>query len=252
MNIVIEGQLINYSDEGKGKVVVLLHGWGQTKKNFDTLATYLSKKFRVIRFDFPGFGSSPQPQADWKIKDYSHMTAELLKKLKIKTVHGIIGHSFGGRVIIKGFSTKALTAERVVMIGAAGPKPSIKFKKVIFKAIAKTGKAVTALPGLQALRPALRSRLYKAAGSTDYLDAQSMQKIFLNTINEDLLPEAASITAPVLMIWGENDTEVPLRDAERMKEQLGHATLIVVPGAGHFVHNDEPSIVEAEIGAFLK
>ncbi len=54
------------------------------------------------------------------------------------------------------------------------------------------------------------------------------------------------------MIWGENDTEVPLRDAERMKEQLGHATLIVVPGAGHFVHNDEPSIVEAEIGAFLK
>lgn len=251
MNIVIEGQLVNYSDEGKGKVVLLLHGWGQTKATFDALASSLSKKYRVVRFDFPGFGSSPQPQTDWKIKDYTHLTAELLKKLNIKTPHALIGHSFGGRVIIKGFSTKELTADKVIMIGAAGPKPTQQLKKVIFKAIAKTGKVATALPGLRALRPKLRGKLYQAAGSTDYLNAASMQKIFLNTINEDLLPEVSAIDKPTLMIWGEHDTEVPVSDAERMKDRIRDAELVVVPGAGHFVHNDEPGIVASEVGAFL-
>ena len=251
MNIVIEGQLVNYSDEGKGKVVVLLHGWGQTKATFDSLAKTLSKKYRVIRLDFPGFGSSPQPQDDWKIKDYTHLTAALLKKLKIATPHAIIGHSFGGRVIIKGFSTKELTAEKVVLIGAAGPKSSQRLKKVIFKAVAKTGKIVTALPGLRALRPKLRGKLYQAAGSTDYLNAASMQKIFLNTINEDLLPEVSAIDVPTLMIWGEHDGEVPVSVAELMKERLKKAKLTVVPSAGHFVHTDEPDVVGSEIGAFL-
>lgn len=249
--MVIEGQLVGYTDEGKGKVVVLLHGWGQSTTTFDTLAESLLKKYRVIRFDFPGFGSSPRPKDDWKIKDYSHLTAQLLKKLKIKALYAVIGHSFGGRVIIKGFSTKELIAEKVVLIGAAGPKSSQQLKKVIFKAIAKTGKAATALPGLRALRPKLRGKLYQAAGSTDYLNAASMQKIFLNTINEDLLPEVSAIDKPTLMIWGERDDEVPVSVAKRMKDQLSNAKLLVVPGAGHFVHNDEPALVESEIEAFL-
>lgn len=249
--MVIDGQLVNYTDEGKGKVVVLLHGWGQNAKNFDELAAVLKNKFRVVRFDFPGFGSSPQPQTDWHVEDYSRFTAAFLEKLKIESVHTFIGHSFGGRVIIKGFSTKLLTADKVVMIGAAGPKPSQEFRKFIFKVIAKVGKAATSLPGLKRQQASLRRRLYQAAGSADYLTAESMRKIFLNTVNEDLLPEVSAIQKPVLMIWGEKDQEVPLSQARQMKEKLSNAKLVVIPGAGHFVHTDEPETVAREIGAFL-
>lgn len=251
MKVLVDGQLIEYKDEGKGKVILLLHGWGSNLASFNDLAKYLAEKYRVIRFDFPGFGSSPQPRSDWYVEDYSRLTAALLKKLKIVNPHAIIGHSFGGRVIIKGFSTKELSAEKVVMLGAAGPKPSIKAKKLIFKSIAKVGKAVTALPGLRVLRPKLRSKLYSAAGSTDYLNAHSMQKIFLNTVNEDLLPEVKTINKPVLMVWGENDIEVPVSDAKRMESELKNAQLVVVPAAGHYVYLDDFAAVKNELEKFL-
>jgi pimeloyl-ACP methyl ester carboxylesterase len=251
MKVLVDGQLIEYKDEGRGKVILLLHGWGANLSSFNELAKHLSKQFRVIRFDFPGFGSSPQPQTDWKVADYSHLTSELLKKLKVPAVYAVAGHSFGGRVIIKGFSTKELNAEKVVMIGAAGPKPSMKLKKLIFKTIAKAGKVATVLPGLRQLRPKLRSKLYGAAGSTDYLNAKSMQKIFLNTVNEDLLPEVSSINRPVLMIWGENDQEVPVTVAEQMKNELKDAKLVVVLGAGHFVYLDDLATVKHELEEFL-
>jgi pimeloyl-ACP methyl ester carboxylesterase len=251
MKVLVDGQLIEYKDEGKGRVILLLHGWGANLSSFNELTQYLSKHFRVIRFDFPGFGSSPQPHTDWKVADYAHITSELLKKLKIPSLYAVVGHSFGGRVIIKGFAGKELNAEKVVMMGAAGPKPSIKLKKLIFKTIAKTGKIVTVLPGLRQLRPKLRSKLYGAAGSTDYLNAKSMQKIFLNTVNEDLLPEVGTINKPVLMIWGENDREVPLNVAEQMKSELKDAKLVVIPNAGHFVYLDDLAAVKNELEEFL-
>jgi len=58
MKVLVNNQLIEYKDEGSGRVVLLLHGWGTNLATFDQLAGHLAKKFRVIRFDFPGFGQS--------------------------------------------------------------------------------------------------------------------------------------------------------------------------------------------------
>lgn len=251
MKVLVDGQLIEYKDEGKGKAVLLLHGWGSSLATFNEMATYLSKKFRVIRLDFPGFGASPKPSNDWGVEQYARLTAAFLKKLKVTELHAVAGHSFGGRVIIKGFSTKVLTADKVVLLGAAGPKPSQKAKKLIFQSIAKVGKAATALPGLRKLRPKLQRKLYAAAGSTDYLEAQAMRQIFLNTVNEDLLPEVSAIDVSTLMIWGENDQEVPVSDARRMQALIKRSELIVVPDAGHFVHIDDAAEVKTRLEAFL-
>jgi len=175
----------------------------------------------------------------------------LLKKLKVKHVYALVGHSFGGRVIIKGIASGFLDAKKVVLIGAAGVKPPKSAKKQAFKAVAKVGKVVTALPGLKNLREGLRESLYGAAGSTDYLRAGQMQQIFLNTINEDLLPEVAAITQPTLLLWGENDSETPVRQAELIQAQLSYGTLVVVPEAGHFVFMDDPTAVTKELDGFL-
>lgn len=247
---MINGQLVQYKDEGKGPVVLMLHGWGASAATFDDVAKHLQSSFRVVRIDFPGFGGSPQPTTDWHINEYAAMTSQLVDKLGLN-VFGVIGHSFGGRVIIKAIAGGMLHAERVVLIGAAGVKPSASVKKKLYKAIAKTGKAVTALPGLRALRPALRKKLYGAAGTTDYLDSGSMRKILLNTIDEDLLPLVHTITQPTLLIWGEYDDETPLGDAYKMMNELTDGQLMVIPDAGHFVYVDDKKAVLKELDGFL-
>jgi pimeloyl-ACP methyl ester carboxylesterase len=251
MQIMVNGQLVQYKDEGKGPVVVLLHGWGANLGSFDGITTYLSKKFRVIRIDFPGFGGSPKPADSWGVGEYASLTAAVLGKLEIKNVYAFGGHSFGGRVIIKGIATKVLAAKKLILIDTAGVRPAASAKKSVLRVVAKSGKLVTSLPGLKKLQPALRKRLYAAAGTTDYLEAEAMQKIFLNTINEDLLPYVHELIQPALLMWGENDTETPVADAYKLMNELPDGELLVVPDAGHFVYLDDPSAVQHAMEAFL-
>lgn len=251
MQIMVNGQLVNYKDEGKGPVVVMLHGWGANLASFDGMTSYLAKKFRVIRFDFPGFGGSPKPADSWGVGEYADLTAKVLSKLEIDNVHALIGHSFGGRVIIKGIAKKYLEAERIVLVDTAGVRPAKSAKKHILHMVAKSGKVVTSLPGLRKLQPTLRKKLYKAAGTNDYLEAEEMQKIFLNTIKEDLLPLVADITQPALLIWGESDMETPVADAYKLMNELPDAELLVIPDAGHFVYLDDPLAVEHALRGFL-
>jgi len=251
MQIMVNGQLVQYKDEGKGRLVILLHGWGASTGTFDELTTHLSKKFRVIRLDFPGFGGSPKPTGSWGVGEYAQLVAGLISKLKLGSIYATIGHSFGGRVIIKGIANGNFRPEKVVLIGTAGVRPSQSVKRSIYKSIAKVGKTVTLLPGLKSLRPSLRKKLYGAAGASDYLNAGDMQQIFLNTINEDLLPLVHNISQPTLLIWGENDSETPVRDAQKIIRELPDGQLVVVPGVGHFVYNDDSKAVMKELDAFL-
>lgn len=251
MKLLANGQLIEYTDQGKGEVVVLLHGWGANLHTFDDVAARLEKKYRVIRIDFPGFGTSSLPPDSWKIIDFSKLVAAVIEKLDIKSVYALAGHSFGGRVSIKLISAELLQPEKLILIDAAGVKPPKTAKKTVYKVIAKTGKAVTSLPGLGLIREKLRKKLYESAGSTDYLNAGPMQKVFLNTINEDLLPEVHKITQPTLLLWGENDTDTPVSDAKKMEAELSDARLAVYPDAGHFVYRDKFDEVMQEMEKFL-
>lgn len=251
MKMLVGDQLIEYSDEGKGRVILLLHGWGANGASFNDIANSLSKRFRVVRIDFPGFGASPKPSDTWGVGEYAELVGNFIKKLGIDKLYAVLGHSFGGRVIIKGISQGNFSPEKVVLIDTAGVKPADSSKRAAYQVIAKLGKGVTAVPGLRNLRPALRKKLYKAAGSTDYLEAAGMRRIFLNTINEDLLPEVSSISQPTLVIWGESDLETPIADAYKIMNELPDGQLVVVPYAGHFVYIDDPKAVLKELEGFL-
>jgi pimeloyl-ACP methyl ester carboxylesterase len=251
MKVLINNRLIEYKDEGSGRVLLLLHGWGMNLATFDKLAKHLTKKFRVIRLDFPGFGQSPQPNSDWSVSDYSQLVRDFLQKIKADDLYAIIAHSFGGRVTIKGISLGFLQPEKVVFIGVAGVKPRQSLKKSSYKIIAKIGKTATTLPIISKLQPVLREKLYSSAGSMDYLNSGTMKKIFLNTICEDLLPEVKNITQPTLLIWGENDTETPLDDARLILSSLKNGHLVVIANAGHFVYTEAYDKVVAELDEFL-
>jgi pimeloyl-ACP methyl ester carboxylesterase len=253
LNLIVNNQLISYAEDGDRSrpVIVLLHGWGADIQSFAQIASKLKSDFRVIRIDFPGFGGSELPPVGWHVIDYATMLQSFLSKLDITHIHGIIGHSFGGRVAIKAIGAGLIEPSRLILMGSAGVKHSNTLRNHAFNAVAKLGKTVTALPGLSVVRTRLRRQLYNAAGSTDYLDAGPMRQVFLSTIGEDLQADARTISVKTLLIWGENDSDTPVSDGQLLAAATPHSKLEVIPNAGHFVYLDAPYVVLALVKKFL-
>jgi pimeloyl-ACP methyl ester carboxylesterase len=254
MKLVVSGLLTHYTQIGEpsAPVVVALHGWGASSQNFDGLSKHLAGRFRVLCLDLPGFGGTQAPPEPWHIIDYAHFVRAFLEKLDIQQVEAMIGHSFGGRVSIKATAQGVVSPNHIILIGSAGVAHTRTLRNQVFKVMAKTGKAVTALPGLSQVRAKLRRRLYDAAGSQDYVASGELRQTFLNTINEDLQADAAAITIPALLIWGANDIDTPPADGRILAGHMSYATFSLVADAGHYTHLDAPDRVYALIDEFLK
>jgi pimeloyl-ACP methyl ester carboxylesterase len=251
MTVIVNGIAVNYHDSGKGKVIFLLHGWESDAQAFSSLARKLSRNYRVILPDLPGFGETEMPQKNWDLDSYINFVKDLADKLNIKKIYGIVAHSMGGRIAIKGVGGGMLPAERLVLIGAHGIRESRSFRNRLFLMAAKTGKFVTK-PLPQRYRQRLRERLYKTAGSRDYLDAGEMRQILTKIVSEDVRPEAAMISVPTLLIYGQNDTLTPPHYGKIFEKLIVGSTLKVIPGAGHFAHHDQAGLVETLIEQFFK
>jgi len=249
MKILVEGIAAEYGDEGAGPVVLLLHGWKDTLHTFDALMPILAKHFRVVRVDLPGFGGSEAPSVSWCLEDYARFVERFVSKLQL-TVHLLVGHSFGGRIVIKGVSTRVLIPRKVVLIASAGIAKANPLRIVAVAALAKLGKVILCVPPLVFWKQKLRNIFYARIGS-DYASAGALQDTFLRVVREDLSAHARDITLPALLIWGDGDTQTPLADGKRLSELISCARLVVVPGADHLVHQKYPKQVAGFITDFL-
>lgn len=250
MQVVVDSLLTNYQQTGKGKQdLLLLHGWGDSAATFRSIEKQLSSKFRLTAVDLPGFGGSQVPPEAWGLHDYSIFLQQFTDKISIKPV-AVIAHSNGAAVALKAIAEGHLKPKKLVLLGAAGIRNQQKVKKLGLKVIAKTGKAVTFwLPAQH--KKKLQKKLYGAAGS-DMLIVPHMQETFKRTVKEDVQKEAAKVTVPTLLIYGENDKATPSAYGEIYQTVMPDARLVVVANAAHFVHHDQPKRVTMEIEEFLK
>ncbi len=240
MKLDFDGLKVNYIQYGTGKDIILLHGWGQNIDMMKPLADPLSEKFRVTIIDFPGFGESEEPTTAWTISKYSELIETIVHKLKIKKPI-IIGHSFGGRVAI--YYSANHPIEKLILFGS----PCIRKNKNLSLKV-KILKGLKKLPGMNSFG----ERMKKYIGSRDYKAASPiMRQILVNTVNEDLSSMAQKIEEPTLLIWGENDTESPLNEAQELEEMMIDAALIVLPGT-HYAYLENLGRVLNILDSFLK
>ena len=140
MEIAINGIRINYIAEGQGDPVLLLHGWGSSIEPYRQLIACLSRKYRVIALDMPGFGKSDEPQIPFCVDDYVDFVLQFLQHFQIKKL-SLVGHSFGGRVIIKMANRQLPFAiDKIVLIDSAGIKPQPSKKRSFRQRCYKVGK----------------------------------------------------------------------------------------------------------------
>jgi len=180
------------------------------------------------------------------------LVKHFLAKLRVKDCYAVIGHSFGGRVIIKGIGTGQLTPQRVILVDAAGIKPKNTIKSSVLASSAKVGRVILSTPGLNRFKDKLTQQFRLKFGSSDYQNANEMSEIFKKVIKEDLTSYLSSIKQPTLLLWGEDDNETPLSDAKLMQSKIVDSKLVSYPNTGHYVYLDELQQVTEEISEFLK
>ena len=140
----------------------------------DPLGKNFADKFKITILDFPGFGSSQEPDYAYNISDYVELLHDLVKELKIENPI-IIGHSFGGRVAI--FYSSMYPVSKLVLFGS----PCMKEKKDLTLSV-KILKAIKRLPGMNKLGEFMK----KYIGSPDYRMASLiMRQTLVEVVNED-------------------------------------------------------------------
>ncbi len=250
MKVIVNGIATEYTDQGNGPVILFFHGWQDSLHSFDSIVDPLIETYRIVRLDLPGFGQTELPPKDWSLDDYIEFVRSFIEKININPEY-IVGHSFGGRIILKALAQKRLSAKKIVLIASAGVSRVNQARNMVFNLIAKSGKLLAVIPPFSLLRKKMREKLYAFAGS-DYLSSSSLSSIFLKVISEDLSNLVKEVAVPTLLIWGADDKSTPLADAKFLSGSMKQAQLRVFENRGHYVHQQEPEAVTELIKEFCR
>ena len=229
---------------GDGPVqVVWLHGWGRTCADFATAASLLSKAgVASVALDLPGFGASPLPAH----AGGSAMYAALLEPVLDQIAEGplvLVGHSNGGRVatslaLAHPERVRALVLSGAPLVRLGAPRRSPWGYRIV---------RVLHARGL--LSEARMETARQKYGSSDYRNASGrLREILVASVNEDFSESLPRLTAPVSLVWGANDRDVPSAVAERIAALVVHSAHVdvdVLENTGHLVPTERPAALAA-------
>jgi pimeloyl-ACP methyl ester carboxylesterase len=224
---------------GQGNPFLILHGWGRGLVSWVDIQDELSKYFKVITVDLPGFGKSDMPPKAWNMDNYVQFILEFIKKIEINNFY-LLGHSFGGSLAIKLSVQSPDNIKKLILVDSAGRRPKKSFSKKILTSIIPIFKIFSFLPGSKTLRKGFYKLILK---STDYINASGiMKEVFKNVVAEDLSNTWTKIEAPTLILWGEKDKLTPVQDAYLMKKEIKNSELKIL-NCGHRPHHEKPDLL---------
>ena len=257
INIKIENLDVNYEEYGNvgenGKVAIILPGWGTTIDVYRNMMNAIASYTKVITLDMPGFGKSEMPKEEWNCDKYIDFIEEFIRKKEIKELD-LIGHSNGGRIIIKMMSRPNLGFKvgKIILIGSAGIVHKKPLKVRLKVRVYKLGKKVLGNKVVRKIFPNALEKFQKNAGSDDYKNSPPiLKKSMVMLINEDMREYLPNIKVPTLLLWGENDTATPIEDAKLMEKMIPDAGLVKVAGCSHYVFLEQPVYINRIIKTFL-
>lgn len=262
------GLNVSYLDEGEGPVLVMLHGSGPGAtgwSNYSRNIPVLSRNFRVICPDLPGFGASDVKPVDGSIPGFwADTIVDLLDKLGIAKAH-FIGNSMGGMIALKIALEWPDKVDRLVLMGPGGgyavhsnfPTPGILSLLTFYDGDGPTMEKVRffieqAVFDKSALtEELLQERL--AAALDPRIVAQPPMRPGPAGPPEELWRDArlARLKHETLIIWGREDCIVPLDTGMILMRQIPKTRLLVMPQCGHWVQWEHPKEFNSQVALFL-
>jgi pimeloyl-ACP methyl ester carboxylesterase len=247
--------LVHYETFGRGKPVVLLHGWLGSWGIWQETMAHLGSGFRTYALDFWGFGESGRKRVSYQIESFVDLVEEFMDRLGIAQAP-LVGHSMGGTVALSVALKYPQRAVAVAVIGSPidGRSLAIPLKLAGHRPIATL---VHTFPS--ALRLGLRFSRPIITRDPRWYDmvkhdlSNTTLESFLNSIaslrKTDLRSTLADIRVPVLGIYGKKDVIVHPRQWELFHKPH---TIARFDQSGHFPMLDQPDSFRETLAAFLK
>lgn len=247
MNYKYKGLNIEYDIKGKGNPIILLHGWGTSKKTFHHLVEEIKSGYEVHTIDLIGFGKSDEPYKPMTLNDYVYFLRDYILRNNLNNPI-LLGHSFGGRIIIK-YASIYEDIDKIILVDSAGIKKRLniktKYKIYRYKFLKKWFKLINNKSKYQ--------KLINQSGSNDYKNATDIMKRTLSlVINEDLKKYIKKIKQETLIIWGKDDKVTPYKDALYMKKHIKNSGLVTIENTGHFPYLENKNYFHIIMKDYLK
>jgi pimeloyl-ACP methyl ester carboxylesterase len=258
----VNGVAYSYIDEGSGPLVLFGHGLLADKEMFRAQIDALRDRYRCVSLDWPGHGSSAWRPEGWTFEHMIDDSIELVRALGAERAV-FVGLSQGGMVFMRLAYRAPEMVRGLVLLDTTADvedRESLPLYEQLAIAV-RDGDDATRSDAIDAAQQVLYGATWRAADPEGlarekrmmlahprdggYLAARAVFD------RDDVREHVVRITAPTLVLCGEEDGATPPEHARALAESIPNARLEMIPGAGHHSPVENPSAVTAEIELFL-
>ena len=249
---------------GRGKPLVVAHGWPWSSYSWHRIIPALAESFHVHWYDMPGYGQSEMNEDQRTSLDVQGETfATMLAHWKLNSPI-VVSHDMGGAVTLRAHLLHGVEYDRYVLMNVVAMRPwgSDFFDHV--------GRHVDAFIGLPphiheaVVRAYIKGALVRDLPSDDFealvrpwLTPQGRSSFYRQFAQADerytaeIEPMFGAVRCPLAILWGEDDPWIPLERGRRLSKCMPQARFTTLPGVGHLPQLEQPEAVLRALGTFL-
>lgn len=256
--LVTEQGIVHYETYGRGRPVILLHGWLGSWALWRNTIEELGKNFRTYALDFFGFGDSFDRSSDFSVGNYVDLVYQFMDRLGIVKAP-LIGHSMGGTVSLGVAARYPERVVKLVVIGApingSSLNPFLKLSG--YKSIADLLFTVPFILdgfiyGITHLAAHDGAALHKMVSSdASKVTADSFFQSIGTLRKTNLTDQLATLDMPIMGMYGRKDIIVSPNQGKLLLRHAPHSRETWFENAGHFPMMDEPERFYDTINDFL-
>ena len=256
-SITTDQGIVHYEVYGKGRPVILLHGWLGSWGLWQETMAYLGRYYRTYALDFWGFGESGKKRDSYAVQDFVSLVDNFMDKLGIMRAP-LVGHSMGGTVSLSVAVQYPSRVSKVTVVGSPIVGSSLSF---LLKLFGRKLIAYVVYNNMWAFR-----LFYRALGpfySKDPRWPEMMERDLSKTTLEsflysiaslrrtDLRPFMNQVQIPVMGMYGDKDIVVHPAQWKLILDGIPNARIERFHQAGHFIMLDEPQRFSDTLKNFL-
>jgi 4,5:9,10-diseco-3-hydroxy-5,9,17-trioxoandrosta-1(10),2-diene-4-oate hydrolase len=264
----VNGVRVHYQEAGPmdGPAVILIHGFASSTLVWSKVfLEFAARGFRVIAPDLLGYGYSAKPRDfDYTIGAQARMLDKLLDQLGLAQVT-LVGSSYGGAIAASIALDYPTRVQKLALVGAVTNNEPTKYLLMRLFGSPLIGDILS--PLLLSSRQLLKRRMKRVYDRHSWvlddvrvearhqpLRTAATHRAIIRTVRrwdaDRIQREAHLITQPTLLVWGDNDAEVPLRFGQQLHNAIKGARMIIIQNCGHLPHEEFPQAFIEVVGGF--
>jgi 3-oxoadipate enol-lactonase len=247
---------IAWESTGTGDPVLFLHGLGGSLLDWDAQVEAFSAKYRVIRLDVRGHGSSDKPGGSYEVEEFTSDAIAVLRAAGVSRAH-VVGISMGGMIALQLAVDAPEMVKSLVLVNTG---PEVKAENFAERLALWQRRILTRFLSMEKFAAILAQRLFpepgQAAMQAEFRrrwalnDPRAYRESYLALLRWSVADRVPMIREPALVIHAELDYTT-LERKERWAKKLPNARIVAIPGGRHAVSMDKAEEFNRVVLGFL-